>query len=138
MLYLQIISAISNTYVFFIGKQAYSEIGQALREANIDPKISAVALTGTGDFYSSGNDIKAAFEKTMTHSDPAQAIKASNQRLSNMIDAFLGFEKLLIAVINGPCLGIAFTTSVLCDVIYATKAVCTQDALCTRLGSLIH
>lgn len=65
----------------------------------------------------------------MTNSDPAQAIKASNQRLSNMIDAFLSFEKLLIAVINGPCLGIAFTTAVLCDVIYATKAVCTQDAL---------
>lgn len=105
---------------------SYAEIARALREANSDPQITAVALTGTGDFYSSGNDIKAAFQNTMTGADPETAIKESNARLCNLIEAFLEFDKLLIAVINGPCLGIAFTTATLCDVVYATKSVRVQ------------
>lgn len=111
---------------------AYREIARALNEANADPTITTVAITGNGDFYSSGNDIKAAFS-TMTSDNPETAIKESNERIKNLVNAFICFEKLLIAVVNGPCLGIAFTTAVLCDVIYATKSAYFQAPF-TTLG----
>ena len=100
----------------------YQEITRALQEANSNPGITTVALTGVGDFYSSGNDIKSSFEKTYSSPD-ASVVGNSNKILSGVIHAFLSFDKLLIAVVNGPCMGIAFTTAVLCDVIYATKSV---------------
>lgn len=40
-----------------------------------------------------------------------------------MIIAFIEFPKLLIAVVNGPCIGIATTVVALCDVIYAVDNV---------------
>lgn len=43
--------------------------------------------------------------------------------LKSMVSAFIQFPKLLIAVVNGPCIGIAATTAALCDIIYATDNV---------------
>lgn len=43
--------------------------------------------------------------------------------LRAMIAAHIEFPKLLIAVVNGPCIGIAATTAALCDIVYATDNV---------------
>lgn len=110
----------------------YLELTRALQEANENPQITTVAITGTGDFYSSGNDIKAAFEAFQSD-DPEAAVKASHDRIYNLVNAFITFEKLLIAVINGPCIGIAFTTAVLCDVVYSTESAYFQAPF-TTLG----
>lgn len=39
----------------------------------------------------------------------------------DMVQAFIRFPKLLIAIINGPAIGIAATVIALCDVIYASE-----------------
>lgn len=43
--------------------------------------------------------------------------------LRDFIHAFINFPKLLIAVVNGPAIGIAATTAALCDVVYASNTV---------------
>lgn len=42
----------------------YAEITNILKEVSNNPNISVVAITGTGDFYSSGNDFGAVLGKT--------------------------------------------------------------------------
>ena len=39
------------------------------------------------------------------------------------MSAFIDFKKPLIAVVNGPAVGVAVTTMALCDVIYARESV---------------
>lgn len=90
-----------------------------MNKSGLDDSVTIVALTGDGDYYSSGNDIKAF----LTVSEPQQAIIKSHAILKELIRTFFTFPKLIICVINGPCIGIAATTAVLCDVIYAVDTV---------------
>lgn len=87
--------------------------------AAADDSVTIVALTGEGDFYSSGNDLSTF----LTVEDPQKAITESHIILKAMIHRFCTFPKLLICVVNGPCIGIAATTAILCDIIYAVDSV---------------
>lgn len=97
----------------------------ALNKAATDDSVTIVALTGDGDYYSSGNDIKAF----LTVSDPHSEIGRANDILKSMMRTFYTFPKLLVCVVNGPCIGIACTSAILCDVIYATDTVSTSQQL---------
>lgn len=51
---------------------------------------------------------------------------ARERELNNLraiVHAFIRFPKLLVAVVNGPCFGIAATTIPLCDIVYASESV---------------
>lgn len=81
--------------------------------------MTVVAITGEGPFYSSGNDLSAFLETE----DPIEALRLAKPILRQIIRAFYTFPKLLICVVNGPCIGIAATTAILSDVIYASETV---------------
>lgn len=85
-------------------------------QAANDSTVTAVAITGAGAFYSSGNDLSAFFKSD----DPLVMLQKSKPILRQLIRAFYTFPKLLICVVNGPCIGIAATTAFLCDVIYVS------------------
>uniref|UniRef100_A0A1B0CMI3 Enoyl-coa hydratase/isomerase n=1 Tax=Lutzomyia longipalpis TaxID=7200 RepID=A0A1B0CMI3_LUTLO len=97
-----------------LNRQGYLDLTKALLDADKDDTVSVLAITGAGNFYSSGNDIAGAFSDPV----PEEERKAI---LTNLVKAFYTFSKLLIAVVNGPCIGISATTAALCDVIYAEK-----------------
>lgn len=103
-----------------LDRQAYRDIAEALNDAAADDDVRVVAITGTGDFYSSGNDLAQSLKADESLTD---ILKSAENVLYAMIKAFYTFPKLLIAVINGPCIGIAATTAVLCDVVYAEENV---------------
>lgn len=90
-----------------------------MNEAAVDDSIAVCAITGEGEYYSSGND----FTAFMNSSDPAGDLQKSRILLKNLIKSFYEFPKPLICVINGPCIGIAATTAALTDVIYASESV---------------
>lgn len=90
-----------------------------MNDAANDDSVTILAITGEGEFYSSGNDLKAF----LTVTDPMMTVRRSGTTLSDMIRAFYTFPKVLICVANGPCIGIAATTAALCDIIYAVDTV---------------
>lgn len=100
-----------------IDEEMYIKVTMILQEAAVDPDIKVLVLTGTGEYYSSGNDIKAA----------SQSPRGTNLKiLKEYIDAFITFPKILVAVVNGPAVGIAATTLALCDLVFAAEHVSTS------------
>lgn len=97
-----------------IDKEMCARVTMILKEAADDPDIDVMVLTGTGDYYSSGNDLVAASQSPRgTHLEV----------LKKYIDALITFPKILVAVVNGPAIGIAATTLALCDLVFAAEHV---------------
>ncbi|NWH82265.1 ECI2 isomerase, partial [Piaya cayana] len=100
-----------------ISRKMYGEIIKALEEAGKDDSAIAV-ITGNGDYYSSGNDLNN-FTSGLAGAVEKMA-KDGAALLKEFVDHFIDFPKPLIAVVNGPAVGIAVTLLGLCDVVYAS------------------
>ncbi|XP_075069108.1 enoyl-CoA delta isomerase 2-like [Mixophyes fleayi] len=97
--------------------QMYEEIGLALAEAAKDDSVITV-LTGRGDYFCSGNDLNNFTNiplegKEKMSSDAAVILQA-------FVSKFIDFPKPLIAVVNGPAVGISVTILGMFDLVYAT------------------
>uniref|UniRef100_A0A8C5PBL1 Enoyl-CoA delta isomerase 2 n=1 Tax=Leptobrachium leishanense TaxID=445787 RepID=A0A8C5PBL1_9ANUR len=96
----------------------YQEIGHALEEAGKDESTITV-LTGLGDYFCSGNDLN-----NFANVSPDGKEKMASDA-AVILEAFVGkiidFPKPLIAVVNGPAVGISVTMLGLFDIVYATE-----------------
>ncbi|XP_066991591.2 enoyl-CoA delta isomerase 2 isoform X2 [Anabrus simplex] len=101
-----------------INSKMYLEIKDALEESIKDESVVITALTGTGEYYSSGNDISSFAE--FAQKDIDVVIQETSMNLQKFISVFIDFPKILVAVVNGPAIGIAATTLGLCDIVYAS------------------
>ncbi|KAG8571629.1 hypothetical protein GDO81_011724 [Engystomops pustulosus] len=98
--------------------QMYKEIGLALDEAAKDDNTVITVLTGHGDYFCSGNDLN-----NFTNIPPEGKEKMASDSaviLEAFVSKFIDFPKPLIAVINGPAVGISVTILGLFDIVYAT------------------
>jgi enoyl-CoA hydratase/carnithine racemase len=91
----------------------YQAVETAFRTADGDPAIRVVLLTGTGDTFSSGNDIK-----------DFQARAAINEatHASPFLTALSSLKKPLVAAVNGAAIGVGTTMLAHCDLVIAAQS----------------
>ncbi|XP_063700728.1 enoyl-CoA delta isomerase 2 [Culicoides brevitarsis] len=117
-----------------INKDDYIKVADELNSAAKDDSIKVVVLTGAGDIYSSGNDLSSLMRDASSTENVEDLLKnAIYNCMGNMTRAFYTFPKILIAVVNGPAIGITATTLALCDVIYCSKTAYFYTPF-TKLG----
>uniref|UniRef100_A0A673XKW4 Enoyl-CoA delta isomerase 2 n=1 Tax=Salmo trutta TaxID=8032 RepID=A0A673XKW4_SALTR len=98
--------------------EMYNEVIKALAQAGKDDSVITV-ITGSGDFYCSGNDL-TNFTK-IPEGGIEQMAKNAGELLREFVKAFIDFPKPLIAVINGPAVGVSVTLLGLFEIVYATE-----------------
>lgn len=109
----------------------YSALVAAIREADSDPSVRAILLTGTQDSFTAGNDIGDFMQSPPTgHDSPVF------QFLLTLIDA----RTPLVAAIRGPAIGIGTTMLLHFDLVYCDETALfempfTRLALCPEGGS---
>jgi enoyl-CoA hydratase/carnithine racemase len=91
--------------------EMYAAFAQALAQANADPQVRAVLITGAGKAFTAGNDI-ANFRAQTGREEGGGA----QQFMLSIIDA----EKPLIAAVNGVAIGVGATMLLHCDLVYAS------------------
>ncbi|XP_037936177.1 enoyl-CoA delta isomerase 2-like [Teleopsis dalmanni] len=119
-----------------LDRHALYEIMRALHYAKSADTITMVVLTGVGDVFCAGSDLS----QIERYNDPHEYFKGANWVLRFFLTTFVFFPKLLVAVVNGPCIGAGFTICGLCDIVYCTEtayfeAPFSKLGICPELGS---
>jgi len=102
-----------------------TELPQALREIGEDRKIRAVIITGAGDAFCSGGDVKETLGVQI--SQPSMWKVNFGRRLKgepNLIDLVTGMRQAgipFIAAINGVTVGVGFSLALACDMRIASE-----------------
>jgi enoyl-CoA hydratase/carnithine racemase len=103
----------------------YSGLASALSKADEDPEVRVVTLTGTGDSFTSGNDVADFLKRDATSSD--------QRPVGSFLRTIASTKKPLIAGVNGMAIGVGVTMLLHCDVVYAAEGATFQVPF-TNLG----
>lgn len=94
------------------------EMAEALDTLEIDDQVGVVVLTGAGDSFSAGMDLKEYFKET-EGLPPAVVTQIRRGFVGWSWRRLLNYSKPTIAMVNGWCFGGAFTPLVACDLAIA-------------------
>ena len=103
----------------------YAAIAQALAEADENPAVRVVTLTGSGDSFTSGNDLADFLARDASSRD--------QRPVETFLTTIATTKKPLIAGVNGMAIGVGVTMLLHCDVVYAVETATFQLPF-TNLG----
>jgi len=92
-------------------QQMWRDGRDTLRELLDDAGVRAVVVTGAGEAFSAGQDLG---EMTLAPTD-------GEHGFSGFMDTLCGFDKPLIAAVNGVGVGIGLTMLLHCDVVFVSE-----------------
>jgi len=101
---------------------------KALRQADRDPKVRAIVVTGAGRGFCAGADLSV-----LAQGPAALTGYLAGQDLDSMPTAALHLAKPVVAAINGPCAGLGFVLAIASDVRFAAPTA-TMSTSFSRLG----
>jgi 2-(1,2-epoxy-1,2-dihydrophenyl)acetyl-CoA isomerase len=101
-------------------KALVAELRAALQELGRDDGVRAVVLTGAGQSFSAGADLKAGFDPTpQGHPDVQNALE---QGYHPIIEAIRTMPKPVVAAVNGAAAGIGCSMALACDLVVAAES----------------
>jgi len=94
------------------------ELHELYRQLAAEDSIRVLILTGKGRGFSSGADLKAVdfYKDKGLFNDPYTYLKAAQETYSGLITGLRRIPQPIIAAVNGPCAGIAFSMVLGCDI----------------------
>ncbi|RBL94213.1 enoyl-CoA hydratase-related protein [Chitinophaga flava] len=93
------------------------ELQDALKQAEKDPAVRVVVLTGAGKAFCSGQDLKAS-----TESGKRNFSESLHKRYNPIIRAIRNMPKPVICRLNGVAAGAGCSLALACDMIIASEA----------------
>lgn len=97
----------------------HNEMAEALDELAIDDETRVLVLTGAGEAFCAGQDLKLFFRAN--DGNPAARFKARQASHSWRWEKLSKFPKPTIAMVNGYCFGGAFTQVCACDFVITSE-----------------
>lgn len=106
--------------------ELYIDFLNVLKDASKNENVRVLILTGAGDYYSSGNDLSNFMTVDMGDTEKVQQLMQDSKRmLEDLIHELIYFPKILIALVNGPSIGVGCTHLALCDFVYTVDRYVT-------------
>jgi len=102
-----------------INLQMVDDIIQALKQARTDDEVRVVVVTGSGDAFCAGADLKSTLTDTAQDTD-----KYTELWYSELTSVLHALGKPVIAAVNGACVAGGYGLAGRCDVIIASDKAC--------------
>jgi 2-(1,2-epoxy-1,2-dihydrophenyl)acetyl-CoA isomerase len=102
--------------------QLGADLLSALRRSAEDEAVRAVMITGAGRAFSSGADLKDLSGGAMTPGGRPDVYKTLTERYHPIMRAIREMPKPVLAVVNGPAVGIGCSLALCCDLIVAAES----------------
>ncbi|MFC7343480.1 p-hydroxycinnamoyl CoA hydratase/lyase [Saccharopolyspora griseoalba] len=99
------------------------EMVRTLDALEADPRCRVLVLTGAGESFSAGMDLREYFREVDESGDPALQIRVRRASAEWQWKRLANWSKPTVAMVNGWCFGGAFTPLVACDL-----AISDEDA----------
>lgn len=96
------------------------ELLHVLAEADADPGVRALVLTGAGRGFCAGDDVKKAWGDPRMEATLAE-LAGPEPPITPSVAAMLALDTPLVAAVNGVALGIGMDFALLCDVRLASE-----------------
>ncbi len=96
----------------------YAALTQALADAEADPRVGAIVLTGEGGHFCSGGDLRQLAKRREL---PIEERRAKLEGLHDLIRAVRDCRKPVIAAVEGAAAGAGLSLALACDMLVAAK-----------------
>jgi len=103
----------------------YAAMAQAMIQADKNEAVKVITITGSGDCFTSGNDVADFLKRDTSSSD--------ERPVGTFLATIASLQKPLIAAVNGMAIGIGVTMLLHCDLVYAAESATFQMPF-TNLG----
>ena len=103
-----------------LSRETIRELQNAFEDFQQERSVRAIILTGAGDTFSAGADLKQ-IQETVATGEPHQQWHSDAQEFQELIEYMLRFPKPIIASINGPIIGSALALMLACDIVVASE-----------------
>ncbi|MCM3636881.1 enoyl-CoA hydratase-related protein [Sporosarcina luteola] len=99
-----------------LAEEMREELKDFFRTANDDHSIRSIVLTGRGNVFSAGGDLKALQQLD------SKEIQNRMEKSQELIRLMLRLQKPVIAAVHGAAAGAGFSLALACDMIIAAKS----------------
>jgi enoyl-CoA hydratase/carnithine racemase len=103
-----------------LNREAYRQLEAAFREAQRDPEVRCVVLSGTDPAFCSGDDVREIMVGPAREATVA-TLREVRPRPTPAALAVLECDRPVIAAVNGPAVGWGMDLSLLCDIRIASE-----------------
>ncbi|WP_157962463.1 p-hydroxycinnamoyl CoA hydratase/lyase [Homoserinimonas sp. OAct 916] len=93
--------------------QVHRDMSEAFDELELDDDVKIVVIAGEGGVFSAGQDLKETFRGL--ENDPAERFRQEQRYGKWRWERLWNFPKVTIAMVDGWCVGGAFTHFIACD-----------------------
>lgn len=95
------------------------ELCKALGEAEEDPEIRAVVLTGSGKAFTAGGDLRMMGAGDL---GPIEQFEFVRREFGGVVEMIAGMDTPVIAAVNGYAMGVGMFTALACDMVVAARS----------------
>jgi enoyl-CoA hydratase len=102
-----------------VNGQMHTELAHIFLDVDRDQDANVVVITGAGRGFCAGGDVSGMTSESGSNLIP-QGVRVRGEA-HQLVEGLLAIEKPVIAMVNGPAVGLGATIALLCDVIVAAE-----------------